>query len=351
MTRLPVRWRSAKMAAADAIVLLSSSPPRNVNTTPPRQHAAMSSSPALPSPSDLFSRKPYRPSSAGRGILIPKDAALGFASASSLLRHSQAVDAVNDDDDTAKNPRTPVTESRTKEPSKEAAETRTAVIKAAPKTRKESSETKRAKAPAKKAGLPKRKSGDRTDSVNPNDSIRPAVEEPRSKPRAAKIKETTQTTIKKTKVTKVGSANEFTKDLKSKRSTKKSSDIDATTTKPSVSEKEKTSTTRDEPLDLCIEEAVRRRTDWTPTKDTRDAFVAIEDNEATLTIADQGTPATSKRINHFGNLLGDYGYANVTTSVKETSEITRTSTGEALTKRRKVEVWLDSVTRGFLMLN
>lgn len=347
MTGLPIRWRSAKMAAADAIVLLSSSPPqRNVNTTPPRQHAAMSSSPALPSPSDLFSRKICRPSSAGRGSLIPKDAALGFASASSLLRHSQTVDAADDDNNKANNTQTLVTASRAQDSSKEAAETRIAAIKAVPKTRKESSETKRAKAPAKKATLPKIKSGDQTDSADPNNSVRPMVEDPTSKPRVTKIKETTQTTIKKTKVTKVGSANGFTKDVKSKRATKKSSDIGVTTTELSVTEKEKNSTARDEPLDLCIEEAVRRRTHWTPTKDTKDAFVGIEDNEGTLTIVDQGTPATSKRINYFGNLLGDYGYPNITSSVKATSEITRTSTGEALTKRRKVEVWLDSVTPG-----
>ncbi|KAG7006983.1 structure-specific endonuclease subunit slx4 [Physcia stellaris] len=273
------------MAAADAIVLLSSSPPqRNVNTTPLTQHATMSSSPALPSPSDLFSRKTYRPSSAGRGNPIPTDTALGFAN------------------------------------------------------QKDSSETKRAKAPGKKATLAKRKSGDKTKSTDPNDSVLTVVEEPTSKPRVTKIKETTQTTIKKTKVTKVGSANGYTKDSKSKRATKKSSDIAVTTTEPSVTEQGKTSTARDEPLDLCVEEAVRRRTDWTPTKDTRDAFVGTKDSEGTLTIVDQGTPATSKRINHFGNLLGDYGYANITSSVTATSEIKRASTGEALTKRRKVEL-------------
>lgn len=340
MTRLPIRWRSAKMAAAEAIVLLSSSPPqRNINTTPPRQHAHMSSSPTLPSPSDLFSRKIYRPSSVSRGSSIPRNAALGFASASSLLRHSQAVDAsAAHDDDKANNANTLVTESKAQELSKEAAESRTTAVKVAPKTRKESSETKRAKAPAKKVTLPKRKSIDRTESVDPIDSVRPVVEELTSKPRVRKTKETTQTTIKKTKVIKVGSANGSTKDLKCKRATKKSSEIDVTTAEPSVTEKEKTPPGRDKPLDLCIEEAIRRRTDWTPTKDTRDGFVGIEGSASASTSVDQGTPATSKRITHFGNLLGDYGYANITTSVKETSEFTRSSTGEALTKRRKVEV-------------
>ncbi|GME29296.1 Structure-specific endonuclease subunit slx4 [Neofusicoccum parvum] len=81
--------------AARELVLLSSSPPcipdSDIVTTPPALHAPRipslsPDSPALPSPSELFKRKPPGLKSGSRAAEIPNGATLGFASAAALVR-------------------------------------------------------------------------------------------------------------------------------------------------------------------------------------------------------------------------------------------------------------------------
>ena len=109
-----------------------------------------------------------------------------------------------------------------------------------------------------------------------------------------------QTTIKKTKVTKILS--------------------------PSV----------DSVYSKAKSKTVPRREDWTPVKDTDSSFVQIEDEDSTPKTAMQA----SKTAPDFGTLLGNYGYSHNASNSNATDTL-RTSTGEAVTKRRKLEVWVN----------
>ena len=312
------------MAAANNFVLLSSSPLQPVTkATQAQQHASISSSPALPSLSQLLSRKSCTTSTTmGRGPL-PQDAVVSFKSASSLLQDSQSADdshhtAGNGDNGAEASPVVPSAE----EP----------IMKKArrPAKDKEPIKGKKSKASATKATSARRTSKSLLGSADID---------PVTRPRDKKSREPAQTHIEGSKVTKIGSVNGPLGDSKLKSKAKNSSEIGKKSTKPLVEVKEAAPFACSEPVDLCLDGTIRRRSDWTPVKDTGDGSTMSKDESAhTRAPLDQGTPATSKCSNYFENLLEDYGYDHTSASVKETSEVSRTPTGEALTKRRKVEV-------------
>ena len=94
-------------------------------------------------------------------------------------------------------------------------------------------------------------------------------------------------------------------------------------------------------ITMGLDAAVRRRRDWTPVEDTVEDLVAPHSMGETP----EGVSATIGE-SHFDllkNLVGDYGYAHEISAVTTKPGIARRSSGEALTKRRKLEVgWHDS---------
>ena len=322
------------MAAANAFVLLSSSPLEPIaDTAQSKQNTGISSSPLLLSPSQLLSRKAYSMSSAMERNTISREAVVSFESTSGLLRRSQSADYSN---------RTAVNEKKVAgaspvDPSAENASVKKALQSA--KDKKEPAKVKKSKASAAKATSTRRKSKDDPGPAKIDNITDAAVERPISELRDRKSKEPTQTKIKKSKVTKVGSVNGPFGDTKLKSKAKKISETDKESNESLAKAEGATPLTCSRPQDLCLDDALRRRNNWTPVKDTGNDSTTINGETAhTRAPSNEGTPATSKRINHFDNLRADYGYSHTSASAKETSEASRTSTGEALTKRRKLEV-------------
>ena len=310
------------MAAANTFVLLSSSPLQpTAKATLSKQHASISSSSPLPSPSQLLSRKTCDTTSVMERNSLPKEAIVSFKSASGLLRRSQSAD---------QSICSPDIEEKVAEASKKVSSAKEPIMKKARRPAKDKMEPMKVKKPkgsASKATSARRKSADVVAGR--------MVAEPQDR----KSREPAQTKIKKSRVTKVGSVNGPFGDAKLKSEAKRSRKIDKESAEPLAEVKEAAPLTCSGPQDLCPDEATRRRNNWTPVKDTGNDFTMINDERAnTPASLDQGTPATSKGNNYFENLLGDYGYAHTNAFLKESSKLSRNPTGEALTKRRKVEV-------------
>ena len=335
VTRLPLRWRFAKMAATNAIVLSSS--PLQAIIEPWGQHAARSSSPAMPSPSQLFvSNSNYVPGGL-RGGPSPNNVVAGFASASSLLRNSQSLAAPTSHKD-SKEPLESSKElkvnTKVKEPAKKRARKSASATVVAQEVGEEVKKSRKPQTSKAKFKVPPGLGNEATRAADINASLEEVAEKTKSKPRARKSKEPTQTTIKKAKITKVGSATSIAGESKTIGKTKKPRDSKAaveSSVKAAVVE-------REGGRNLCLDEAPRRRAEWTPTKDTSKPLGKVEGDEGgkseVLDGNDQSTPKAAQDVNGFGTLLGDYAYAHVKSSTK----IARSVSGEALTKRRKVEV-------------
>lgn len=90
----------------------------------------------------------------------------------------------------------------------------------------------------------------------------------------------------------------------------------------------------------CLDEAIKRRRNWTPTKDTEECLVALPNVEPLPVNESQPTMAAAgkSKTDCFGNLLDDYGYAIDSKRSTTPKNLLRKGNGEALTKRRKVEV-------------
>jgi hypothetical protein len=91
-------------------------------------------------------------------------------------------------------------------------------------------------------------------------------------------------------------------------------------------------TLKNQPLDL--DEAVIRRRDWTPTRDTKPLHMfsgsAGKENDSTAAIATEP--------GNYGSLLSGYAYAHVDMTRDTTSAQTLFFEGSAITKKRRVEV-------------
>lgn len=347
--RLLRSWRSATMAAANTVVL-SSSPLQGVleRTPAPKLCANMSSSPGLPSPSVFFANKTSQSGIGTRGGLIPKDALVGFASASTFLRQPRSHDSLK-----------PVASSAVAIASREGVEngkgSQPVPSKQKAKAGKEfdADTAKSQKAPARKSSVAKKLLADIAAAF----VVEPSPVTITGKTSSTKTKGPAQTKIKKGKVTKVAGVKPETKDRPQSRPRRVESGNDVSaheeskpSTEPSKGDRpgnQEPGTLRQEsekaPLEstlpLGLEDATKRRKDWTPVKNTFDGFVTLESVEATP--ADGMVTAAEKIPSiQFGNLLGDYGFAQITNKVNPKPEILRSSSGEALTKRRKLEVSL-----------
>lgn len=346
VTRLLRIWRSATMAVANTVVLSSSPLQGELEHTPAKLCANMSSSPGLPSPSVFFADKASQMGLGIRGSSIQRDAVAGFASASTILRQSRSY-----------NPSKPAASSAAIIVERECLETgkfgQPVPERRKPKARKEfdADASKPLKAPARKSSVAKKPLADIATAV----SIESSPVAVTGKTSSTKVKGPAQTKIKKGKVTKVAGAEpEIKNRVKDTLRGVESTDCvpiyerSRPPTEPSkgneiedkrlVKPLQKVQTAPvDGTLPLGLEDATKRRKDWTPVKNTFDGFVTLESVEATP--ADGMVTVAEERPNtQFSNLLGDYGFAQVTNKANPKPEVLRSSSGEALTKRRKLEV-------------
>jgi len=334
------------MAAANTVVL-SSSPLQGVlERTPAKLCANMSSSPGLPSPSIFFADKASQSGLGSRGSSIQRDAVAGLAIASTILRHSHLYVSSK-----------PAPSSATKIVLREGLENgkggQPVPGKRKPKARKEfdADASKPQKAPARKPSVAKKPLADIAAAVVIESSPIAVM----GKTSSTKFKGPAQTKIKKGKVTKAAGAKPEIKNRlkdtprsvesvdcvpayeRSRPLTEFSEGDGLEDRLPGTLRQKSRKAPVEGTLPLGLEDATKRRKDWTPVKNTFDGFVTLGSAEATPA---DGMATAAKKIpsTHFSNLLGGYGFAQVTNKANPNPEILRSSSGEALTKRRKLEV-------------
>ncbi|KAL8825404.1 MAG: hypothetical protein Q9191_004436 [Dirinaria sp. TL-2023a] len=326
------------MAAASPIILTSSSPvPQVCDRTPLAKSYNMSSSPGLPSVSKFFVEISKRAQISSKGSPCPGKPAIGLARASSQSRQPSAV--ILSDDATPLDKADSPTDGKTdggQGLSKSNKQTRKAVT---------GGDTTTTRSEALKAGNvlhPKPQEAPAEDFRSARKSIAnnlsgtasEAVEARAAQKTCSKtVKSSVQSTIKKGKVTKAAGSRPSKNESKGPKSAQ-------TLEEPLEQEVSEASVTQDGDITLGLEGAVRRRRNWTPIKDTDDDSLTPDSVDETLEGQSklQDPTAGEPRCEHLKSLLGDYEYAHKTSAVTTKPEIARRSSGEALTKRRKVEV-------------
>jgi hypothetical protein len=326
-------WRSQRFAAMASThqIVLSSSPMHSmVVTTPLRGSCSpISSSPLLPSPSQLFAQKATT-KTAERNDSYNIVAAL---SSTTTVRSSTFV-AGSIREGTS---RMKKIDGRNEEKGHVESEKHERVE---PQAGKEQSAKSSKKQIVSKSAIrkPRKKSmavAENSKTLNhTNLSEQQDVEKKALKKRTEEI----QSKIAKSKITKPG--NNVTKGGKvasSKKESHQSSKIE-----PVCPSKHKVNNNPagKESLDLLLAEAVRRRRTWTPPKDTRQEVLQMEKPERA---ADENPTFINQEggklpLHGFDNLLGDFGYADERENSLYGLEPYRNTNGEALTKRRKLEV-------------
>lgn len=297
--------RCAMMAAPSPIFVPSSPSHSFIVTTPPsgRQSpaASYSSSSSLPSPSALFAKDPIFPGRVEKVSWAGNGAIAGFRSASTLLP------PVNYSDYAGEN---------------------------LGKIRKELGESTDLQNRIGKAAKIKKPAIEKRDNV-----VTGPKKEKSEKKRRKKTKGEEQTTIKKTKITKPISVAGKKTILGAVR--KNAEDVKQSVVKASANMLDKAVYPVDkEPVDLGLVEAVRRRRAWTPIEDTVHGSSIIKDDSITPCAlfhtgecANEETPTSG-----FENLIANYGYAKNEDGLLSEPENTKDRRGEALSKRRKIEV-------------
>ncbi|CAF9943032.1 MAG: 5'-flap endonuclease [Alectoria fallacina] len=319
---------------AMAAVVLSSSPSCSpIAITPPHAAAAaMSSSPGLPSPSLLFSKMGSSLVSGSRATPIPTDAVPEFASASTLLRRARSIDETGSPSST-----------------KAAGLSERYDLQSSGKVMNQPEELrgKNEEVPAfKKPRVLHEKRPDttqekiaRTSAVRSANAVEKADILAPKKTRKKKNKDESeaQTTIKKTKIIKPGA-------VKSGKiavgSTKKGKAAVSVLLRPPASTQEEDLRAREEFRDLCLEKAITRRKEWTPCKDTAPDPILQYDFEKSIDpkVLVDAPSVSEPLISRFGNLLGDFGFAQKEGTSVGICETTRQGNDEAMMKRRKIEL-------------
>lgn len=292
--------------AAPSPILVPSSPSHSfIVTTPPsgRQSpaASYSSSSSLPSPSTLFAKNPILSVKGGKVNSVRNGAIAGFRSASTLLPPANYSDYAGEN---------------------------------LGKIRKEHEDDTDFQNRIVKAAKPKKLSIERGHNV-----VTELRKDSAEKKRRREHKRDEQTTIKKTKITKPISVV----GKKSKLGTVRKKVVDAKqiAVKASANMLDKTGYLVDEePIDLGLVEAVRRRRAWTPMEDTVCDISRLQDDATTSHALFDSKECVNEEILTFGfeNLAADYGYAKNEDIPLSESENNRDRRGEALKKTHKIEV-------------
>ena len=329
-------WRTA-MAASNVVL---SSPPLGspAAVTPANfKHAALSSSPNLPSPSQLLCSMPSEVASGGRAATIATDAVVGFARASNLLRAAR-LDGAIDSQSTAKRlglgDRTHSHDKFQRNP-----------MDSKPKKGKENREVplfKKPKALLKEQSMPKKTLGECAVIPQLNSDTMAIGKNAPKKPRKVKGKKESdeQTKIKNTKITKPCSSRsdrELKETKKSVTETPKAKVSETFNTLLPSSEEDAKAT--EEFRGLCLDKAIPLRRQWTPCKDTVQEPFRENITQSPSSVVRAGTLGESTLpVARFGQLLGDFGLPKQEAASVLKVDILRENTGEAVLKKRRIEV-------------
>lgn len=320
------------MAFAGQIILSSS--PSRVATPPRRSITPISSSPLLPSPSQLFATKLASKKDARVKDGNSNDVIRAEIGATAVTRSVPALDhlreAVNGIDEELEGRGCLGSTKRKKDKPKKS------------KASGDGSERFSRKLAACETAAQKRKSrsavpAESSESSNQTGlSAKQAVEKKSTKKSSRK----SQSKIEGGRITKPGvTCVAGSKKGKSASSITKSPQHD-TAQPDSLKQKADIRKSGKESLDLLLAEAVRRRRAWTPPKDTpvEPQDLAKLGREANETLALETQEPRKPTSGGFENLLGDFGYTGGVEGSFKSSDQGRNTTGEALTKRRKLEV-------------
>ena len=162
----------------------------------------------------------------------------------------------------------------------------------------------------------------------------------KSRKKKSKDEGETQTKIKKTKITKPGAARSTDKPKKAASTTKKPKEPIATLAELPVGTQAEDAQAREEFRELCLEKAIPLRREWTPVRDTMQAPNHSDDVERSTASApcSDAPPAKVLPVACIGKLLGDFGFAQKDDGSAPAFEVTRKVDGEAMVKRRKIEL-------------
>ena len=342
VTRFPSAGRSATMAAVRPILLSSSPLPEVLHNKTPlsKPCLTMSSSPDLPSPSKFFPPKARQLHNGSVNPSMLKDAPKLYQLQSNPL--AKATESLREDK---------VVEGGVENKKGDQAKPKGRKTKVARESDADRSKQQRAR--AKTSSVTKHLA----DIVSAAIVVKSSPAGTVKKASSSKLKEPAQTKIKKGKVTKAVDTNEALKDdenLRRKKARKSLSLEEASGSSVGAIEGQKVQNLGEDlhniPLSdvgklpsvntflpLGLDEATRRRKEWTPVRDTSEGFIILDSVDARPSgapVAVVQNPASSQ----FGNLLGGYGFAQANSESTSRPEILRNSSGEALTKRRKLEV-------------
>ena len=328
--------RSVKMAATPALV--PSFTPTRALTAISSAHTkptAMSSSPSLPSPSQLFSSMPLRPQSGSRANPIPADAMAGFASASSLLPQGRSN---SENASTIELERLGSEElcglQKGKDPH---SKSKTA------KVRPEEVPTfRKPKASRGVQADPRQRNAVITESkvfevcAKDNETLAPK----KSHKKKSTESNEAQTKIKKSKITKPGTSKVVDRPKKTSPLTRKPSEVISAASEPLMGTQAEDARAREEFRDLCLEKAIPSRKDWTPVKDTLQSKIHIDAIEEHPVSAPHSNIPGANELSDtcFGKLMGDYGFAQKIKCAATSFEGIRKRDGESIVKRRKIEL-------------
>ena len=258
-----------------------------------------------------------------RATPLPVDALTGFASASTFLRRAPSVDDV----------RFPSNIGRPSQLEKCDLQSSSKVI-----TQSRESRAEEPKLPVFK--MPKMLH-ERSPEVIEEESVRTADVPPvnhvenarvlapkKSRKKRSKDDGEAQTTIKKTKITKPGAIKSGKKVAGSK-----AKEVVSAPMRPPASTQEEDLRAREEFRDLCLEKAITRRREWTPSKDTA-PDATLPENFENIDLYSAHEPLNAR----FGNLKGDFGLLDKEGGSSVACGTTRHGNGEAVTKKRRIDL-------------
>lgn len=159
------------------------------------------------------------------------------------------------------------------------------------------------------------------------------------KPRARKSKDESQTTIKRGKVMKPATTGDSVQLGKSKcRSRKKIVKTDVENEGPDAKVGEMSAP--QDVVPLYLDEATRRRKDWTPPRDTipTDKDVPALTEAPTFMYDSAQSVIDEAPSRDFTGILSNYSYPHMHVDATSDPARLRTSEGEALSKKRRIEV-------------
>lgn len=313
------------MGVNDPILLLSPLP-SPIASTPhlPKANVGLSSSPDLPSASQVLAKRKEHTVSGSGAKRAPEETVVGFTTAASLLN--------NDCKSTPERTR-PIGHYTAIEIGRPPRDSLAHAESGEGKVGQKHGSSKKLKVTTMRETISQEK-------VDVGAKVPQNPESPARKRCGKKSTENGQMKINKTKVTKPRST------AKPSNSSKKISAFkallgDGEDFSRILEEQDSKRGEPEENLNLCLDEAIRRRQSWTPIKDTPKERSCSEDTEPAITCSLSSSDTTDAPIpltSGFGNILGRFGIENHVALKSARPTPSRSLSGEALTKKRKLEV-------------